>query len=355
MKILHVITSLHTGGAEKLMVDLLPRLKDKGVDVDLCVHDETNTNFKKELENNGISVFGLGESGNVYSPLKFLRLLPKLKNYDIIHSHNTASQFFVAVYSLFNRKKIFITTEHGGSNRRRNIKGFRIIDRWLYKRYNKVICIAEKTKDNLLNYLKDDSDRFIIINNGIDTTKFLNAEPTLELEQLAPGSKKIIMVAGFRWEKDHPTLIKALRLLPAKFHLFLVGDGVRKDELITLTKSEGLTERVHFMGIKNNVPSLLKSADYVIMSSHFEGLSLSSVEGMASGKPMIASDVDGLREVIPDKRLLFQHQNAKELADIIMDLDKNIDKYEEVSKHCIETSKKYDISYMVDEYIKIYD
>lgn len=100
MKILHVITSLRTGGAEKLMVDLLPRLRDKGHQVDLLIFDGTDTPFRQDVEAAGIKVFDLGIGGSVYSPMRLFKLIPFLKKYDVIHTHNTAPQLFAAIGSV---------------------------------------------------------------------------------------------------------------------------------------------------------------------------------------------------------------------------------------------------------------
>lgn len=211
MKILHVITSLRTGGAEKLMLDLLPRMKQRGYHVDLLLFDGTDTPFRREAEQAGIKVFDLGIGGSVYSPLRLLKLIPFLKNYDIIHTHNTAPQFFVAIASCFKRAK-FVTTEHGGSNRRRSIHGFKIIDKWMYRHYDNVICIAEKTKNNLLNYLGTLLPGVVTINNGVDIARYAEAMPSNELESIAPGSRKIIMVAGFRGKKTRTHLSRLLSI-----------------------------------------------------------------------------------------------------------------------------------------------
>lgn len=353
MKILHVITSLRTGGAEKLMLDLLPRMKQRGYHVDLLLFDGTDTPFRREAEQAGIKVFDLGIGGSVYSPLRLLKLIPFLKNYDIIHTHNTAPQFFVAIASCFKRAK-FVTTEHGGSNRRRSIHGFKIIDKWMYRHYDNVICIAEKTKNNLLNYLGTLLPGVVTINNGVDIARYAEAMPSKELESIAPGSRKIIMVAGFRWEKDQDTLIKALEYLPAQFHLFLVGDGARRPELEALVKAGNLLDRVHFFGLRSDVPQLLHASDYVVMSSHFEGLSLSSVEGMSVGKPFLASDVDGLREVVKGAGILFPHGDSKTLADEIMTLENSTEKYRSVAKACHQRAEQFDISKMADGYAELY-
>ena len=108
MKILHVITSLRTGGAEKLMVDLLPRMKAKGHEVDLCVFDGVRTPFYEELESKGVKVIPLGYS--VYSLFNICKLVPLMRGYDIVHSHNTACQYFVALASFFSKCKIYINS-----------------------------------------------------------------------------------------------------------------------------------------------------------------------------------------------------------------------------------------------------
>lgn len=353
MKILHVITSLRTGGAEKLMVDLLPRLNAKDLDVDLLLFDGTDTPFRREVEAAGIKVFDLGIGGSVYSPLRLIRLLPFMRKYDVVHTHNTAPQMFAALCSIFSKTKL-VTTEHGGSNRRRSIRGFKLIDKWMYNRYDRVICIAAKTEKNLCEYLGKCKTKILTINNGVDIAKYSGATPSDELERLVPGSRKLIMVAGFRWEKDQDTLIRALSLLPDKFHLFLVGDGVRRPELEALTKELALDARVHFLGLRTDVAELLHAADYVVMSSHFEGLSLSSVEGMAVGRPMLASDVDGLREVVGGAGILYEHANPNDLADKLIKLENSPNLYKEISVICSKRAAEYNISKMVVSYLKLY-
>lgn len=353
MKILHVITSLRTGGAEKLMVDLLPRLKAKDLDVDLLLFDGTDTPFRREVEAAGIKVFDLGIGGSVYSPLRLIRLLPFMRKYDVVHTHNTAPQMFAALCSIFSNTKL-VTTEHNTSNSRRAWKWYATIDRWMYGRYRKVICISKKAEVNLRSFIQDQSTKILTINNGVDVDKYVGAKPSPDLEQLAPESRKLIMVAGFRPQKDQDTLIRALSLLPDKFHLFLVGDGVRRPELEALTKELALDDRVHFLGLRTDVAELLHAADYVVMSSHFEGLSLSSVEGMAVGRPMLASDVDGLREVVGGAGILFPHGDSKALAARILDLDTNVEKNRTIASACGHRAAQFDISAMAEKYSQLY-
>ena len=100
MRILHVITTLETGGAEKLMVDVLPRLKQLGHDVDLAVLKWRHTPFYEQLEAAGVRIIGFSQRESVYSPLHIFRLWRLMRHYDIVHSHNFASQLFAAIASV---------------------------------------------------------------------------------------------------------------------------------------------------------------------------------------------------------------------------------------------------------------
>ena len=335
------------------MVDLIPRLKRSGIVVDLLLFNGKETPFKKVAQENGIRIFDLGIGGSYYSPKKLLRLIPFLRRYDVVHTHNTAPQLFAAIGNLLGNAKL-VTTEHSTSNRRREWRWFKGVDRWMYNRYSKVICISKKAEDNLREHIGTSKAEILTINNGVDTAKFTDAVPCGDLERIAPGSRKLIMVAAFRWEKDQPTIIRALQELPDNFHLFLVGDGTRRGELNDLSAKLGVAKRVHFLGIRSDIPQLLHAADYVIMSSHFEGLSLSSVEGMSVGKPFIASDVDGLREVVNGAGVLFLHEDYSALTRAILELEDDSAKYKEVAKQCAERAKEYDIAKMAEGYANLY-
>lgn len=353
MKVLHIITSLHTGGAEKLIVDLAPRLCNLGHSIDVVLFDGSDTPFKQQLSASGIKIIELNKGGSVYNPLHIFRLIPIIRQYDIVHTHNTAPQLFTAIASLFS-KATLLTTEHNTTNRRRDWWWYKPIDRFMYNQYKEVICISDQAEENLRNYIGKCRANITTIYNGVDVQKYATAHPSNDLNMIAPNCKKIIMVAGFRYQKDQDTLIRATALLPKNFHTFLVGDGERREVCENLAISEGVADRVHFMGIRMDVPKLLKAADYVVMSSHWEGLSLASIEGMSVGKPFLASDVDGLREMTINAGILFRHQNAAQLAEKIMMLDESPSKYQQIAQQCFDKAKLFDISIMAEKYYNVY-
>ena len=348
MKILHVITSLSTGGAEHLMVNLLPCLRDLGNDVEIAVFCSKQTEFYKQLEHCGIKIHGFSETEGVYSFKHIFRLKKLIKHFDIVHTHNTACQFFAAIGKNKNAK--LVTTEHSTSTRRRNYKIFRYVDRWMYYRYNKIICIAEPSEESLRNNIGDNYP-ITTIHNGIDVKRFADAE---RIDLGFSDSKVITMVAGFRYEKDQPTVIRAMSYLPENYHLLLVGDGERRQEFETLIDELGMKNRIHLLGLRNDVPSILKSSDVIVMSSHREGLSLSNLEGMSSGNPFIASDVEGLREVTKDYGVLFPHGDAKYLAQEIEKLSTVTEYRENIVEKCKTRANQYDIVEMAKNYNQLY-
>lgn len=348
MRILHVITSLRTGGAERLMVDMLPRMKAKGHEVDLCVFDGVRTPFYEELGSKGVRVIPLGHS--VYSLVNLFKLIPLMRGYDIVHSHNTACQYFVAIASFFSKCKIY-TTEHNTSNRRRNV-WWRMLDRWMYGRYDKVVCISELTKKNLIQHIGSSfEDKCVIIYNGIDLKTFVGISSSP-----ITNEKKVLMVSAFREQKDQKTLIKAMKDLPSDYVLELAGGGEEHliDDCKQLVHELQLDGRVEFLGVRTDIPALLSMANVVVLSSHYEGLSLSSLEGMASGKPFVASDVEGLHDIVGGYGVLFPHGDSKVLATEIRKLCEDEIYAEEVAGRCMERAKMFDVETMAQNYWCLY-
>ena len=359
MIILQVITSLQIGGAEKLVVDIVPRLLQKGLEVDVCLFNGKDTPFKQQLRASGCKIYDLSYDERYYSPIKIFKLWRIMRRYDIVHTHNTAPQLFAAIANIICKKKL-ITTEHSTNSRRRNYPILRYGDKWMYSRYDSVICISEIAEKVLNEYLEiapHTPCNICIINNGIDVARFYHAQP-LDRKSVGSDEKRfvIVMVAGFRDAKDQETVIRAVaKLQDKRYELWLVGDGERRKAIEKNIKDEHIENQVKLLGVRMDVPSILKAADVVVMSSHWEGLSLSNIEGMSVGKPFVASDVNGLREVTKEYGILFPHGDDQVLANIIKQLAENRTYYHQIAAQCYERAQQFDIGKMVDAYAEIYN
>lgn len=357
MRVLHVITSLQTGGVEKLMVDLLPRQKALGVDAEIVLLDGRRTRFYDLLETAGVKVLESSVTKSVYDPRHIMKLRELIDDYDIIHSHNTSPQLFTAIAG--NRHdKILITTEHNTFNRRRNWKWFRRIDSWMYRQYDAIVCVSGEVENKLRAHLRQPDDKRIrTIYNGVDTKLVASADQSEEIARLRlsrDGAVLILMVAAFRPQKDHRTLIRSLKYLPENYKVLLVGSGELMEECGRLSNVLGLSERIVFLGQRGDVPELLRSVDVNVLSTHYEGLALAALESMASGKPFVASDVDGLREIGKGTAVLVAPEDPKALAEAILRVTQDKEYRDEVIAGCLNRSKDFDLDKMVRGYVDLY-
>ena len=362
MRILQVITSLQMGGAETLVVNLIPRLQAMGHTVDLCVFNGIDTPLMQRLrrESPQTQIYSLGHG--VYNPFYVLKLVRLMRGYDIVHTHNSSPQLFVAMAKVLCSVKL-VSTEHTTSNRKREWKWYAPIESWMYGQYAHVICISKIAEQKLREYMggdwtdktKERYKQISTINNGVDVLGISCAESCVELVSLKETRMAILMVAGFRDAKDQDTIVRALNLLDKeKFEVWFAGVGVRQDAVKQLAESLGVLNNVRFLGLRTDIPNVLKAADIIVMSSHWEGLSLSNVEGMSAHKPFIASDVNGLREVTKGYGILFPHEDAVTLAHKIQHLADDKVYYEEIANNCYQRALEFDISNMVKGYNEVY-
>ena len=236
---------------------------------------------------------------------------------------------------------------------------WKMLDRWMYGRYDKIVCISELTMSNLLSHIGEGyRDKCALVYNGIDLSVYGHegGDKDYACEEGEERDKKVVMVSAFRAQKDQKTLIKAMKQLPDDYVLKLVGGGddTLMSECKELAADLHLQDRVIFMGVRTDIPKILQDADVVVLSSNYEGLSLSSVEGMASGRPFVASDVEGLSDIVGGYGVLFPHGDSRALASAIKRLCEDEKYRDEVVGRCMERAKMFDIKEMADKYMKIY-
>lgn len=355
MKVLRVINSLDIGGAERGVSDILPVHLKNGLDVDLLLLDGKMTEFKSKLINNKVKIFSLGENIAIYNPLLILKIIPFLKKYNIVHVSLFPAFYLVAFASLFviNKPKL-IFTEHNTTNRRRNNFILKIIDLFAYFRYDHVVNISNGSSDSFVEHTNNKINSSIIY-NGVNFDSLLNfSSNNKSLIETISNKKVILQVSSFRDDKDQETLINAMALLGKNYILLLAGVGKNLEKCKLLSQKLNLTNKVVFLGLHNEIGSIINLSNVCVLSSHVEGFGRSAVECMFLKKPTIGSNVAGLNEVILNENLLFNVGDHIRLANIITDLCEDQNYYNKTSNECFSKAKMFDYKFMIESYEKLY-
>jgi glycosyltransferase involved in cell wall biosynthesis len=358
MKVLQIINNLSPAGAEILLTELVPILRGKGIEIEIVtIYKYKNKILYERLKRQNIPVHSLDFTHRY--DLRILWVLRKMivgNSYDIIHSHLFPAFYWAVLCN--SRCKKMIVSEHSTRNRRIGNILFKLFDRLIYKRYSTIICVGNGVMEILSKWLPEYRDKMIMIYNGIDLDKFANATPLTRESLKIPQNGKIgAMVARFDSAKDHRTIIEASVLLPDLHVLFIGGyEGEIKNALVEHAHSLKVMERIHFLGFRNDIPSLLKLCDLYIHSSNWEGMSLAIVEALASGLPVIASDVDGIREIVQNNEsgMLFKRGDHRDLAHKIKLIIENREIREKLSIGAIRRSKEFSIFSAAEKLIALY-
>ena len=352
MKILHVINDLSAAGAQKVVFDLSLGAKRLGHEVDVIVLESCSSHFETELKGKGVNVISLNNKHHIYNPLNIFKILKLMSGYDIVHSHLFPTQYWVSIAKRLKKKlPIIITTEHNTTNKRRKSKFWNLIDKFIYKKYDKIIpCSEEAGKAFGKCFPTIDYE---VIPNGVDISSIKSAplSTKTELFGLDENTTCICMVARLQYPKRQDILIEAISKLPDNYHAIIVGEGINKEKLENLANELGIKDRVHFMGVRADIATIIKTCDINCLITEYEGLSISSIECMAAGRPFIASNAPGLRDMA-DGAGVIVNNDSNELASAIHDL--KVNKAEAVAERCSTRAQKYDILKTVEDYVTIY-
>ena len=305
------------------------------------------------LEEQGIRLVALSES-SLYSPKLVWKLRSFLKKnaYDIVHVHIFPSLYIAALATVFAGLKAKLCfTEHNTTNKRMENGFFRLVDRVIYRQYKAVICITDQVKENIENHLQQKSILFETVLNGINLKSF-----AISVEK--PTDRKVVtMVARFSEHKNQQTLIEAARLLDESIHIQFVGEGALRASLENRVAAYNLQGRIHFLGLRKDVPAILKASHIGVLSSNWEGMPLSAIEVMAAEIPFIGSNVPGIADLVeadPSAGLLFENNDAQQLANHITHLLSDDAYYNQRAAACKKQAAQYGIDKMVEGYLDVY-
>jgi len=288
--IIQVITEPVAGGAEALVRETHQRFLGRGLDAEAVFFNAGNRELREAEYSLGT---GLRSPVNIWKLRQYFKAKIRENDKVIVHAHLTWPFIYVALATLFLNVRLFYT-EHNTHNKRRANRLFRILDRFLYGRYQRVICISEGVFDSLSRWVGPRLARkLVVVPNGARLYSPVH-RPAPEASGL-----RLVSVGSLNRKKNFATAIGAVaRARHCVEKYTIVGDGPERASLEALIAEHGLQSVVRLVGWSDEVERYFAEADAQLIPSLWEGFGLVAVEGMSSGLPVIASNVDGLREVL---------------------------------------------------------
>lgn len=349
LRVAHVVLQLRTGGMEKVLAEFARHADRDRHDLHFVCLGESGA-VADEITALGWPVTVLDKPRG-FRPrymLRLARLFSRLGT-DVVHSHNNAPLLYSAAAARMACVPALLQTRHGleGGTTRRHRTAFRLAT--LLAR--RVVCVSE----DLMRVSAAEGisgRRLTVIRNGIDTARFGYLGP-------APGGP-VAMVGRLVPAKGVDHLLRAtarvVRRLPA-FRLEIAGDGDARPGLESLSRELGLEGHVRFLGTVSDVPGLLARSAAVVLPSLGEGISLTLLEAMARGLPVVATRVGGNAEVVEDgvTGCLVPPADPPALADALLEFGTVTDRTRAAGRAGrARVERLFDVRRMVDEYESLY-
>jgi len=359
VKVIQVISSFSPGGAEVLVKNLAIKLSKK-IDVEVWAmaksKDESfEKKYMQELEQYHVRMFQFNKEylGNRIKIIFKLREKIRMSKPDIINTHLE----YINIYTVMASLGLGIPIVH-------TVHNIKIKYAWIYRFFlkyftRKFVAISVKIGNIIQEQLNLPPNKIRLIFNGINLQEY-NGVKRKERGNVS----HIIAVGRLLPQKDYPNLLGAYKKLVFLLseqcieppQLNIVGDGRLKKDLMKMVDKLNITSKVNFLGIRTDIPHLLANSDLYIMASKWEGFSISLIEALASGIPIIATSVGSNGELIENNKngVLVIPGRPDLLAKAMLELILNKELRRRFSKNGSDTAKKFSIEACTEGYLKLY-
>jgi len=361
--VLHIVPLLSPGGAERVAVHIVTKLNRQRYEpVVVSLRGRLDCDLDYLLGEAGVEVRYLGKrpgfDHRTYS--RFHRAL-RDHNPGIVHTHLHVLRYALPSLLLLKHASV-LHTVHNLAEREIEA-GMRWIQRRAFNHGVVPVAVAEEVALSLKRLYG--IQRCRVISNGIPTDRYACAQTSRKEWRAREGFEDddvlFVSVARFAPQKNHALLLKAFAQGPAsvpKAHLVLVGEGVLREQLEEQAKSLGLASQVHFLGLRTDIPDVLRAMDVFVLSSDYEGNPLSVMEAMAAGLPVVTTAAGGVPDLLEHGRqgLIVPLGNVQVLSIAMSLLVEDREHRQSLGRAAARRAREnFDVSTMVRAYEELYE
>ena len=334
IRLLLVIDDASIGGGQMHVLLLVKYLPKDNFEIEIATESEGW--LVDEVRKLGIVIHQIAISNDLtWQSFDRIRQLLKSQRFDILHTHGGTAGFWIRLVAIgLEKRPTIVHTYHGLhylNISQASIKAikqkfkravFKLIDRFLLSYTDRIICICRSDYEKAIFAGVANPTQTSIVYNGIDPDFVLNPvcrENARKIFDLSSTEFIFGNVGRLHEQKGHKYLLEAFARVTNPARLLIVGDGELRDKLSILANELEISDRVSFLGVRSDISEFLSAIDVFVMPSLWEGQPIALLEALALNKPCIASDVDGIPEIITNgvNGYLVQPRNIDELARIM--------------------------------------
>ncbi len=360
IKIALCITELDVGGAERCLTELVVRIDRRRFDpVIYCLSARPlreEASVLPRLSAGNVEVHFLGGRGVWQFPLVLHRLRRRLLSQKprIVQTFLFHANILGRIAARRAGVPVVLSgirvAEHGS---RWHLRLDRLTQRWV----DKYVCVSQAVADFSADQLGLPTEKLAVIPNGIDLDKYPAREAADLREFGIPSGRRVVVFIGrLEAQKGVKWLIETVPLwlgpLP-DCDLLLVGEGPLRGPLESAAGAAGLADRVHFAGWRSETPEIIAAAELLVLPSAWEGMPNVVLEAMAGGRPVVATDVEGVGELLGPvaEEQTVPYGDSQLLARRILSLMNDRNRMAELGERNRRRAEQYfDISRMVERY-----
>jgi glycosyltransferase involved in cell wall biosynthesis len=335
VRVLQVIGGSKFGGAVWVVLSYVEALQEHGCDVTVCTSVESVAKVFREA---GCEIVSIPEMTREINPPRDLVALIKLTKicregrFDVVHTHTSKGGFIGRAAARLARVPVVLHTAHGFAFHESSspvaaavyTRLERLASRWS----DRVLTVSDFHRDWAIRQRLAAPERIVTVRNGISRSRLVVARDRRDVRSelgVEVGEMLLVSVGRLAPQKGFGTLLQALPEVlrrGVRARLVLVGEGPLRSALEEQSAAAELTAAVSFLGFRGDVGDILNASDIVIAPSLWEGLSISVLEAMALGKPIIATDIGSNLELLEDSvsALLVPPNDPERLADATLTL-----------------------------------
>jgi glycosyltransferase involved in cell wall biosynthesis len=362
--VLHIINNLTVGGAERFVTQLLPALARLGWTPSVLTLVEPNP-LAAEVTAHGIPYRCMGRD-RLNDPRLVLDLLRAIRELrpDVVHTHLFYADTFGRAAARAARVRAVVSTEHsteGGVLSRRRRAGMRATAGWA----NRLVAVSEAVRRRAASRLGIAESSLRVIPNGIDLAPFASAAPLPRTELDLPAGAVVVGCVGRVVDsKGYAALLQAVARIRAgswtnagtpELRVLFAGDGPDRERLQARAQELGLEPVVRWLGIRHDVPRILKTIDLFAMPSEWEGHSIALLEAMAAGRACLVSDIPELIEVLGVACVRVQPRDPDSIAAGLLQLAQSPGRRADLGRAARERAQVYSIDVSARRYADLYE